>query len=137
MRIYLAARYGRRAELIVYAERLIARGHEITSRWLQGAHEILDEQIHAGQETKLIQRFAQEDLADLLRADCVIAFTESPRTRPSRGGRHVEFGIAWAMRKLLLVVGWRENVFYALPEVLFFDTADEAIAALPPAHTRG
>lgn len=39
MNIYLAARYSRRLELGNYAALLESLGHEITARWLSGAHE--------------------------------------------------------------------------------------------------
>jgi len=45
----------------------------------------------------------------------VITFTETPRSSNSRGGRHVEFGIALGMRKRAVVIGPRENVFHCLP----------------------
>lgn len=48
----------------------------------------------------------------------------------SRGGRHVEFGMALAMDKRLVVVGPRENVFHLLPAVEQFDTWPLALAAL-------
>ena len=47
--------------------------------------------------------------------------TEPPREpSSSRGGRHVEFGIALARSKRLIVVGHRENVFHWLHMVEFY-----------------
>ncbi len=34
MKIYLAARYSRRLELLTYREQLVGMGHEVTSSWL-------------------------------------------------------------------------------------------------------
>lgn len=128
MKIYLAARYSRRMELLGYAAELRAVGHTVTSRWLDGNHEAEDNAFDGG----LVDgaQFALEDLRDLRRADIVIAFTEVPRSGHSRGGRHVEFGVAIAMDKHLIVVGHRENVFYCLPRVDFYKTWPEALKAV-------
>ena len=76
-------------------------------------------------------QFAQEDYDDLCSADCVISFTEEPRTMSnSRGGRHVEHGMAIALGKRVIVVGHRENIFHCLPQVEFFPTWEDAQAAL-------
>lgn len=67
---------------------------------------------------------------DLLTADCVVSFTEAPRSSNSRGGRHVEHGMAVALGKRIVVVGHRENVFHCLPEVEFFQAWQDARHAL-------
>jgi hypothetical protein len=57
---------------------------------------------------------------DVKRADCLISFTEDltvPNT--SRGGRHVEFGLALALAKLCYIVGPVENVFHELADKRF------------------
>jgi nucleoside 2-deoxyribosyltransferase len=66
-------------------------------------------------------RLAGEALQDVLSADSIIAFTEEPRS-DGRGGRHVEFGVAVAMGKRLIVVGPRENAFHCLSEVAVYPT---------------
>lgn len=158
---YLAARYIRREELVRYKEDLEAAGHTVTSRWLAGDHQwdssgSVVRDYEAGGNPPDAVRFAQEDVEDLLAADVVLSFTETPREtftaddfddafeatvrksrvdrsrewravmaeelnraagRASRGGRHVEFGMALALGKRVIVVGPRENVFHLLPEV--------------------
>jgi len=42
MKIYLASRYSRREELCGYRTQLESMGVEVTSRWLNGAHQISD-----------------------------------------------------------------------------------------------
>jgi hypothetical protein len=141
VRIYLAARYSRRLELCEYRAQLQAIGHEVTSRWLNGAHQVyLDGEPLGPEQEALIEsggaapelrgRFAAEDWNDLTSADLVINFTEPPRSKASRGGRHVEFGAALALEIRCIVVGPRENVFHCLPEVAWFETWPEAFAAL-------
>ena len=122
MKIYLAARYSRRAELNEYAEDLRNVGHIVTSRWLSHDNfraletkDIETEQVSTPIEA---QDIAYADYEDIRDADCLIAFSEAPRAEGgTRGGRHVEFGIAYAMRKAVIVVGPRENVFHTLAGV--------------------
>ena len=120
MKIYLAARYSRGPEMQRYADDLNKLGHEVTSRWITGSH-ALDSQLSPIEQAEEQDRMAWEDFADLDKADCVISFTEPPREpSSSRGGRHVEFGIALARSKRLIVVGHRENVFHWLHMVEFY-----------------
>ena len=121
MKIYLAARYSRHAELQSYAKTLEEVGHTITSRWIKGGHQINDEGLSdvAKEEERI--RFALEDIEDLDAADVIINFTEKPRSTNSRGGRHVEMGYALGTKaKVVVVIGPRENVFHCLPKVLYF-----------------
>jgi hypothetical protein len=121
MRIYLASRFDRSAEMREVAGRLAAAGHFVTSRWIHGRQVGPD----------LVS--AIEDVEDLASADCLVSFTEhATRMAPwtARGGRHVEFGIALAARKRLCVVGPRENIFHHLPKVEVYATVDDLVAGL-------
>lgn len=142
MRVYLAARYSRHIEMQGYAEQLRDAGHEVTSRWIMGSHQLtLDGQPLGPDRERMFedghpdlaaqrQQFAQQDWDDLMVADTVVSFTEPPRSNQSRGGRHVEFGGALATGKRTIVVGWRENVFHSMQQVEFYATWPEALAAL-------
>ena len=141
MRIYLAARYGRRSELCGYRDRLEAMHQNVTSRWLNGNHQIGDggnpigdagESLVEGDDgsdspeaAAMRERFAIEDMKDVIHADMLVAFTEPPRCAPSRGGRHVELGMAIGMAKQVVVIGYRENLFCWLPDVQFFETFED------------
>lgn len=129
MRVYIAARFSRQHEVAACAGDLEARGIEVTSRWFRGGHEwdgSPDEDI----PVERLSRFAQEDLDDLVAADVLVCLTESPRSGPSRGGRHVEFGYALARQMPVLTVGYRENVFYCLPAVQYAESWEAALDAL-------
>lgn len=144
MRIYLAARYSRREELCEYRRQLQSLGYEVQARWLDGKHQIADNGIPIAddgealvesdgssiQAAELRAKFAQDDWEDVTNVELVINFAEAPRSSSSRGGRHVEFGIALAMRKTVWVIGHRENIFHYLPEVIFFGTWSEALTNL-------
>ena len=122
MKYYLASRYGRRLEMCAYRAQLRANGHEVTRRWLNGDHQIADVVPSEADKEREANRFASEDMQDVARADCVISFTEPPRSPHSRGCRHVEFGIALALDKSCVVIGPKENVFHHLYHVACFRT---------------
>lgn len=117
-KVYLAARYSRRDELRRYQQELadLGLGIVVTSRWLTDDH--LWEGEGSGAPFAEAQRYAREDLEDIIVSHLVVCFTEPPRTSNSRGGRHVEFGYSLAKQKPIIVVGPRENVFYTMPGVM-------------------
>ena len=120
MKVYLAARYSRREELCGYREQL---GHEVTSRWLNGEHQALDEELVT--RPSLAMRFALDDLEDIEASRMLVAFTESPRTGATRGVRHVEFGMALQLLPIrTVVVGPIENVFHVLADARYETVAD-------------
>lgn len=104
--LYLAARYERRLEIQRYALLLKHWGVTVTSRWL------FQEQT---QEEGCIV-----DLEDVLAADTLLFFSEDPTGGWPRGGRHVEFGIAVAAKKQIIIIGQKENIFHNLPGITFY-----------------
>lgn len=142
MKIYLAARYSRREELVAYRTELEALGHTVQARWLNGEHQLADDGTPIGNQgealvedrfqttegARLREKFAIDDWEDVNAAEVVISFTEPPRSKANRGGRHVEYGIALANRARVIVVGHRENIFHWLPVVEFCATWPEALA---------
>jgi len=131
MKFYLAARYSRREELNAYRRDLEAKGHKVTSRWLDGTHQLGGDGLSVQAADAERERFATEDWADLMDAHAVVNFTESPRTHAGRGGRHVEFGAALAKGKPCIVIGPRENVFHHLPHVSVRGSWWEFLATVP------
>ena len=131
MKIYLAGRYSRRRELQQYGEQLEAAGHTIVSSWIDGHHETRPNVDATGSPAEQ-QAWALEDCWDVLCCEALILFANEMGAA-SRGGRFVEFGIALARSKRLMIVGRRENVFCHLPLVEQFDTFADCLAALSPA----
>lgn len=131
MKIYLAARYSRREELKGYRELLQSRGHVVTSSWID-----TDLEGRAADEER--EKVAIVDLNDLRSSEACISFTEPPDAKAGRGGRHVEFGLAYALGLVCVVVGHRENVFHHLPDVHFVAIWSESVLALfrPQAQER-
>ncbi len=98
------------------ASKLEAEGHEITARWIKGQHD-----GHPDFEC------ATNDEEDVRRSDLLVFFSETSETGDrGRGGRHVEFGMAYAMGKSIIVVGHRENLFHSLPGVIVAKNWEEA-----------
>ena len=137
MRIYLAARYSRHPEMRRYREDLKALGHTVTSRWISGDHHMAEATMFTNGDEEQARRFAQEDWDDLVEANCVISFTETPRSTNGRGGRHVEFGLAVAEHKQNIIVGPRENVFHYLKGVDVYETWEACLSRLKLYVTTG
>lgn len=123
-RVYLAARAGRRLELLGYAQALGAIGYTVTSRWLQ--READETTMTPEQRAQL----AQACLVDIHRSELVVAFTEASDSVYARGGRHVEFGYAAGLDRRLMVVGPQENAFCCLAGVEWYPTWCDAKVAL-------
>jgi hypothetical protein len=125
LRIYLAAAYSRHSEMRGVRTILEAMGYFVTSRWINGEHEVLEGQSH-----QMNRGFAEDDWEDLMNADVCIFFSSNGNQSRGRGGRHVEFGLALARGTPILVIGMKENVFHWLPGVEHFETLEAACGRL-------
>ena len=125
MKVYLAAGYSRREELQGYERDLDEAGIISTSRWLRH-----DDTTPEALATRAInesmpmsgQQFAEMDFQDVLAAHSLVFFTRPANEPISRGGSCVEFGMALAWGKRVMVCGPRQNVFCTLPQVLVLST---------------
>jgi nucleoside 2-deoxyribosyltransferase len=109
--VYIAAPYPLRDAAIAVMQRLEDAGFEVTSTWLK-------------QEDKLDDAYARLDLADVDRADALVALNPPEWVSTGTGGRHVEFGYALARQKPIVMVGERANIFHYLREVQVVDDSD-------------
>jgi hypothetical protein len=120
VRVYLAARYTHSSLMRTRAEILRGVGYDVQAQWITGLHDGVDDET-----------CAHADFEQVRAADIVISFTERPREQSTaRGGRHVEFGVALALNKRCIVVGYRENVFHSLPQVEFYESWEDCVSAL-------
>lgn len=110
MKIYLAAQYSQKDLLKTYAQELRDQGITVTSRWLEEPHSanVTMDQI----DFDRLEYYADMDFEDVGAADLLIFFAQDPNVAVKRGGRHVEFGMAMALGKPIVVVGPRENIFH-------------------------
>lgn len=127
MKFYLAARYSHRDQLRQLRAKLLALGHTVTSRWLDTEWPN-DERGSAAAPPEYRAEFAIKDMDDVHAADIVVSLTEPERS--GRGGRHVEFGLGLAWRKLLVIIGPVEHIFHHHPSVLHFGSTEEMLREL-------
>ena len=120
--VYLAARIRRRDELEDYRAQLEAAGIACTATWLT-----MPPPSQWSDETWA--HLAELDRDDVLRAEGLVLFTE-PGELDGGSGRHVEFGMALALGKRVIVVGRHENLFQRLPEVTVVPDWPSALALL-------
>lgn len=106
MKIYVAARYARREEVLRDVVPILeADGHEVTSRWLC-------------KDTKPSRGEADICLEDIRRSDAVLVLTEAMWYRATTGGgRWFEAGYAHALEMRVIFVGPPEIVFCYLGNV--------------------
>lgn len=137
-KIYIAARFHKRPQANELANFLQLKGHSITSRWvLPDQSHVLPTGLSKQAEDSERERFAKEDLFDVISSDWMISLMEEPRGT-GRGGRHVEFGIAlgvatcislgvtaWEKSMKITIIGPRETVFHHLPTVEHFNTVED------------
>jgi nucleoside 2-deoxyribosyltransferase len=103
VKIYLASKYHTKPRMARYAKELRAVGHQVVSRW------------HDATKSVGWREAAVRDTHDVNKCDILVMFT---RPFSPSGGRHVELGLALAMRKRVLLIGRkRENVFQDYPGV--------------------
>lgn len=122
IKFYLAARYSRRDEINKCAVDLRRLGHIVDCRWLadytgdlkEKADDMENSRDNIPDDGRI---FAEHDVLDIQNCNVIISFTEQPRSTYGRGGRHVEFGLAYAWHKSLVVIGPRENIFHWLTPV--------------------
>lgn len=125
MYFYLAARWRRRAEVEGYAVQLRDAGHVVTSRWLTDPEHRLTE----GRESQVFNAsLAGHDVDDIIAADVLIYFAPGG----TRGGSHVEFGMAWSLQKSLMWIGAREHVFSYMPNVAVFPDWESCFDSIRP-----
>lgn len=124
-KIYIAAPFPRGPELRPVRDKLTGLGYTVTSRWLDVEAAVVTPAA-SGHDDDAVSR-ASSDIDDLLAADTVISFTYPGE---GKGGRHIEFGMAWAWEKQLFIVGPRENVFHTLPRVTWYPDLESLLEAL-------
>lgn len=159
LKIYIAGRYDHLELFREYKLLLEEVGFVVTSRWLSGEHAFVardDDEIkstydNVGIRSKYVHMcgdWGNVDTEDVIEADVLLFFGEMLSTPARRGGRMVELGIAigWNQlvekmvefgiytpswkKKLIVVVGPRENNFSCLPNIRQTLTFPEAVAML-------
>jgi len=113
MRVYLATQYARKLEMREHAIELERQGISVGAEWLKETESPTSKLGDTTDETK--SNYALKDWWDIGACDVFVFFAEDQDNQPPRGGRHVEFGIALALGKPIVVIGDPENIFHYLP----------------------
>jgi hypothetical protein len=125
MKVYLAARYSRKNEIKEYSYDLMEIPDlKVTASWLDELH--APDSVMSDVSDDLLEHYADVDVHEVKNADVLVFFAEDPLVGTPRGGRHVEFGIALALGKIIFVVGPHENIFHYQPRVYHFDKWEQA-----------
>lgn len=120
IKVYLAAAFGRQAEMRRIRDEIetFSEGNEkVISSWIDV--EVDDATPDTVGNADEWQHHAIKDLAEVRDADIMVSFTDGTW---ARGGRHVEFGYAYANDLALIVIGPKEHIFHSLPGVIHFET---------------
>ena len=119
MKIYLAADFARKAEMLEVQKLLVALDHTITSQWINDPENAVGYGIGGSNlpTDPCLQR-AKVDMQNLYDADMLLLFTTG---NLSRGGRHTELGMALAWNKSICIIGPPEHVFHWLPSIRQYD----------------
>jgi len=134
MKIYLAAQYSWRKVVKGYAKQLESLGHEVTATWLQERKGLGTELSDLS--NRFLREHAKADYNDIVRADCVVLFSVGPTELTKRGGRHVEFGLGYALGKQMIVCGPKENIFHYLDDVVCFNNFEDLFKALQQGESK-
>jgi hypothetical protein len=135
MKVYIAARFSRRPEAYAIATALQKEGHEIVCAWvLRHETHTMPPGLLPEAEDAERQRYALEDLTDMVQAEWCVSLMDEPRGN-GRGGRHVEFGFMLANGALMTIIGPRETVFHHLPHVQHFASSGAFMASLLAGYT--
>lgn len=116
MKLYLAAMYAWMEKMREEREKYRARGHVVTSQWIDGV----------GPEMTR-DAAATMDLSDLEEADALVLYTLPVGTAFTSGGRMVELGYAVGRGKMIYLVGERENVFCHLKAIQVFSSTEDLL----------
>ena len=115
MRVYLANNYAARDYLVNEVVPLFqSKGFEITSRWILNP------------PNQDWNSASQEDFEDIGSANILVLFADQTGPTPGRG-KYVEFGMAVALGKDVVVIGENNCIFFNLPRVARVDTLEEAL----------
>ena len=107
-KVYVAAKFEAKERLQPVRHRLEAGGIQVVGTWL-------DEETSTPTHTQKVQ-YAKRDMAEVMLANLLILDTLDDN---NRGGREVEYGMALATGKNIIIVGPFRNVFHTVADARF------------------
>jgi hypothetical protein len=125
MKVFIASHSQENARALKH--KLENAGYEVVSRWVTNDHKF-SSGIGAYSDAER-EDLAVVDETDVRAADALVLIAEAEGVTVP-GGKHVETGIAIGLRKPVIVVGRKENIFHWHPSISVVRTQDELMAAL-------
>ena len=122
--VYLAAHYSRKHEVKRAARDLEYVNVKVSSTWHR-EHLAADSSL-LDSTSAYNRRSARRDLSELEKSTHLVFFSLHPDILFSRGGHCVEYGVALALHKKIIVIGPHQHVFCYLPGTKFFPSWLEA-----------
>ena len=120
MKFYLASisKYAEELEQIRF--QLEQVNHVVVSEWHKSENVRLFNDHHLFEIYRA--GWAMKDVRDIKKCD-ILVHRNPDSSNMGKGGSHVEFGAAYALGKIIVVIGSRENVnvFQYLPGIIHFE----------------
>lgn len=130
LRFYIAGKYADRERIAKFAEEVRAKGHEVSSSWLQETYAPNVQMAELG--TPTMREMAIKDCKEIQGSTAFVLFTEKDTTPTCRNGRLVELGFALGSGyREMHLIGPAENIFCHLPCIRHHNSPEEFLAALP------
>ena len=125
MKFYVASHFAEKELSKKLVAQVAVAGHTCTSRWLT------QENLTDPSDHELRQRFAVEDMDDVLAADVLVFRNPKESHGKGSGGRRVEFGIAALAKMPILIFGGpSEGVFDDLTNVMICPTVESLLVTM-------
>lgn len=119
---YLAGPFNRREAIREVRTQLEATGALVcTSRWI-------DTHADDVSSPNILRQEALSDLEDIRNAQWFILWNEGPSTT---GGMHFETGYAFALKKVVIVIGAPTSVFYHLTALIRVHSIADVLKFVP------
>lgn len=116
LKVYLAAPFEDREEMLLLKAALEARGCVVTSTWLTPADGNDNNMATLENKYNECRTRAIKDVEDIMLADILVLRKPKEKHKvPTTGGHHNETGICIGSGKPFVVYGARENVFHYHP----------------------
>jgi nucleoside 2-deoxyribosyltransferase len=122
MRVYVAAPFEKKQGAKDFARLVSAEGATLVSMWLHSPYNT------EGLSAEILMTEAHKDIQDIENCDIFVLLNPPEWAPLGGGGKHVEFGYAFACGKRVAVVGVRSNVFHWHPVVNHFSSVSEFLS---------
>lgn len=122
LRVYIAARYSRKAEVRELARLIEQCGAKVCTEWFNGPE--CDDAKKLGD--LYCENAASTDVNSVSTSNLFVVLSGSGR----HGGMHFETGLAFAQGIPIWLVGEPENIFQCLPWIERFANCEEMLSAL-------